>query len=115
MRSMIHQKRHNIRQLAKGRNPLAIPALKQIAMDKREHLKVRKEAIAAIGGFGGCAVKPLTDILVECPDNEVKKAAGHLLHAFDKKEIKQGWTNDMKESLALSVGMAAILLEGIMR
>ena len=114
MNRLIHQKRINIRKLAQNKNPKVIPVLKRIACNQDEHAKVRKEAMASIGSFGGLAVEPLTDLLFASNDKDVKKTAAHLLHAFEKKEMKHDWTAEMKENLATSITAASLILEGLM-
>jgi hypothetical protein len=112
MKKAVAQRRLNIKRLGQARNPDEIPYFKRVALDPTEHPPVRREAVIAIGSFGGEAIRPLTDILVECTDQGTKQTVMHLLCAFGRK-VKTGWTEEMKEQLRSAILLTRVMVEGI--
>jgi hypothetical protein len=114
MSRLNNQKKSNIRMLAKLKFPGVAVALKNIALDKKECSSIRKEAVVALGSFGGASVEPLTDIMIQVKDPKTKKAAMAILHAFGKLDQKQDWSREMRDELAGSILLASVLIETIM-
>jgi hypothetical protein len=112
---LTHQKRLNIRALARNRHPSVIVALKGISLDAKEHMSVRKEAIAALGSFGRLAIEPLTEVILTTKDNNKKmsKCAFSLLHALNQSEQSNKWDAETRLKLNAAVWACAGLIEGL--
>ncbi len=112
---LTHQKRMNIRALARNRYPSVIVALKGISLNTNEHFTVRKEAIAALGSFGNLAIEPLTEVIITTKDNDrkISKCAFGLLHALNQSEQSNRWDAETKLKLNATIFACAGLIEGL--